>query len=198
MAQQHYVFDLGNVLFAFDYHRAWRKVAAGSSLCEEELARRAGINDHLHAYERGHVATESFFEWMSEHLAFRDGARALQSIWTEIFEPLHERLHVMRELALHYPVHALSNTNDAHITYLETSYPEVFERFTHRIYSHRVGAMKPQAEIYEALETAAACSPGQLFFFDDRPDNIEAALARGWQGRCIQPDEFLDHCLYAK
>lgn len=191
MTRYHYVFDLGNLLFAFDYHRAWAKVAERTSLSAEEFAQRAVIDNKLAAYESGKIATDSFFEWLADHLGFQDGTEALQTIWTGIFDPFHRRLQLLRELARQSPVHVLSNTNDAHITYLETTYPEVFQHFTHRIYSYRVGVLKPRTEIYSALEKASGRPPEELVFFDDRPDNIASARARGWQGHCVRPGDAL-------
>ena len=40
---------------------------------------------------------------------------------------------------------------------------------------------KPEAAIYAALEEATGLSGAELFFTDDRADNIDAAEARGWQ-----------------
>jgi 2-haloacid dehalogenase len=41
--------------------------------------------------------------------------------------------------------------------------------------------IKPDAEIYEQLETDCGVAPASLLFADDRLENIEAAAARGWQ-----------------
>ena len=42
--------------------------------------------------------------------------------------------------------------------------------------------MKPKPAIYEAVERASGLDGPGLFFIDDRAENIDAALARGWHG----------------
>ena len=41
--------------------------------------------------------------------------------------------------------------------------------------------MKPDARIYEALETLAGRRGKEIVYLDDRPENIAGGEARGWQ-----------------
>jgi 2-haloacid dehalogenase len=41
--------------------------------------------------------------------------------------------------------------------------------------------MKPEAKIYEALEKMSGCRGPEVLYLDDRPENVEAGAARGWQ-----------------
>ena len=43
------------------------------------------------------------------------------------------------------------------------------------------GAMKPDAKIYEAVERKTGKSKDAILYIDDRIENVEAGLARGWQ-----------------
>jgi HAD superfamily hydrolase (TIGR01509 family) len=40
--------------------------------------------------------------------------------------------------------------------------------------------MKPDAAIYARAEQLACVSPGDIFFVDDRPENVAGARAMGW------------------
>jgi len=40
--------------------------------------------------------------------------------------------------------------------------------------------MKPDAPIYEAVERMTDRRGPDLIYLDDRPENVEAGLARGW------------------
>jgi HAD superfamily hydrolase (TIGR01509 family) len=51
------------------------------------------------------------------------------------------------------------------------------------ILSYQVGAMKPSPEIYEVAETAAGVPPNQILFIDDKQENVDAAIGRGWHSR---------------
>jgi 2-haloacid dehalogenase len=41
--------------------------------------------------------------------------------------------------------------------------------------------MKPQTRIYELVEELAGLRGPDLFYVDDREENIQTAVARGWQ-----------------
>ena len=56
-----------------------------------------------------------------------------------------------------------------------------FQNFDGYIYSHEVGAMKPDAPIYDAMETMCGRRGADLIYIDDRAENIAAGAARGWQ-----------------
>ena len=66
------------------------------------------------------------------------------------------------------------------------SWSELFDLL---VFSCDVGAMKPQPEIYHAVEEGiadleqAAPMPSSLTFFDDRAENVAAAIEAGWRAR---------------
>ena len=41
--------------------------------------------------------------------------------------------------------------------------------------------MKPQAKLYEVVERMTKRRREQMLYIDDRPENIAAGAARGWQ-----------------
>jgi putative hydrolase of the HAD superfamily len=47
------------------------------------------------------------------------------------------------------------------------------------IFSCELGAVKPEAAMYQALIAALGCAAGEIVFFDDVPVNVEQAAARG-------------------
>jgi FMN phosphatase YigB (HAD superfamily) len=91
----------------------------------------------------------------------------------------------------------LSNTNHAHFARLvhhdgsaplegEPEYPTV--RRLHRHFaSHLLGLAKPDPAIYAAFEQATERAGPSILFFDDRPENVAAARARGWNAEPIDP-----------
>ena len=48
-------------------------------------------------------------------------------------------------------------------------------------FSYEVGAMKPTAKIYEELERMTGKRGAEILYLDDRPENVDAGAARGWQ-----------------
>ena len=55
--------------------------------------------------------------------------------------------------------------------------------------SGKMRMMKPDPAFYAALEAGCGVAPERLLFADDRPDNIAAAEARGWQGHLFEGPE---------
>jgi len=47
-------------------------------------------------------------------------------------------------------------------------------------YAAELGWAKPAAEFFVAVEHRTGFAPAELFFIDDRLENVEAARARGW------------------
>jgi len=60
-------------------------------------------------------------------------------------------------------------------------------RLRHRFASHRLGARKPDPRVYEHVERATGVNARGIVFFDDMPENIDAARARGWRGHRVDP-----------
>jgi 2-haloacid dehalogenase len=48
------------------------------------------------------------------------------------------------------------------------------------VVSGREGFAKPDRRLYEILLQRYSLRPGDVFFTDDRPENIQAALDCGW------------------
>jgi HAD superfamily hydrolase (TIGR01509 family) len=78
------------------------------------------------------------------------------------------------------PTYIFSNTNDIAVSHIRRQYP-FFGNFDGYILSYEVGAMKPHARIYEALEKMCGRRGGEIFYIDDRLENVQAGAARGWQ-----------------
>ena len=78
------------------------------------------------------------------------------------------------------PTYIFSNTNDLAIEHIRRNFP-FFKNFDGYIFSCEIGAMKPDAKIYEALEKLAGRRGADIVYLDDRPENAAAGTARGWR-----------------
>ncbi|WP_113705077.1 HAD family hydrolase [Nonomuraea lactucae] len=52
----------------------------------------------------------------------------------------------------------------------------------HRVYSGRIGLVKPDREIYDHLARELGADPADVVFVDDRPENVASALRAGMAG----------------
>ena len=79
-----------------------------------------------------------------------------------------------------YKLYVLSNMSREFIDYLRQQ--PVYRHFDGEVVSCEEGVVKPQPEIFDLLLQRFDLNPADTLFIDDRKENIEAAIAEGWQG----------------
>ena len=178
------VFDLGKVLVDFDYGLAAQTLARQSTHSTESIRTIIDQSPLLFRYEGGGMTTEEFFDEVQRQIGFSgtfiEFAAAFGNIFTEM--PAMTRLHAeLRARGL--PTFILSNTNDIAIGHIRRSFP-FFAGFTDYIFSYEQAALKPHARIYEVTEERTGFRGGEILFLDDKPENVAAGAARGWQTIC--------------
>ncbi|MBI5511596.1 MAG: HAD-IA family hydrolase [Deltaproteobacteria bacterium] len=111
---------------------------------------------------------------------------AIQAAW--LLEPYAGVAELVATLeALGVATAVLSNTSPDHWEALRVL-PAV-RHTRHRFLSFELRAMKPEPEIYAAVERHAGLSGAAIGFFDDTEANVAAARGRGW--RAAQVDHAL-------
>jgi FMN phosphatase YigB (HAD superfamily) len=175
------VFDLGKVLVDFDYSIAARKIAARSSKAPKDLHAFLGSSPLLVEYESGKLARRQFYEAVSDAIGFDGGLDEFGGFFADIFSEMTAMTTLHAELRQRgLKTFIFSNTNDLAIEHVRRNF-SFFKNFEGYIFSYEVGAMKPQPEIYAAMEKMAGRRGADLIYIDDRPENIEAGAARGWR-----------------
>ncbi|HUA65369.1 MAG TPA: HAD family phosphatase [Alphaproteobacteria bacterium] len=175
------VFDLGKVLVDFDYSIAARRVAARSSKTVERLDQFLSGSPFLVQFESGELSRHQFFTEVQKVTGFHGTADEFASYFADIFAPMPEmvELHAgLRQKKI--PTYIFSNTNELAVGHIRSKF-SFFSGFDGYILSYEVGAMKPHVEIYQALESMAGRRGADIFYIDDRAENVEAGAARGWQ-----------------
>ena len=77
-----------------------------------------------------------------------------------------------------YPLILVSNTNEAHIDFIRSTY-SVLDYFDRQVLSYEVRSMKPDRKIFEHAIAAAGHPAESLFFTDDRQENVLKASEMG-------------------
>lgn len=179
-------FDMGNVLLTFSHQLAAKQTA---ELCgiPEKLAWQILFDEGLHwEYERGELAEEEFLGRFCQRARSESGFAApdpqkFDLAASAIFELNTRILPILFGLrGAGYELGVLSNTSSAHWRYCTRKFPFLLSLFDRHALSYRIGAMKPSAAIYQKAREIAGVPPSQILFFDDRPENIAAASALGW------------------
>lgn len=79
----------------------------------------------------------------------------------------------------------LSNTNASHWVQLHRM--PFFAALDHRHASHELGLVKPDPRIYLEFERRVGRSGSDIVYFDDLPENVEAAASAGWRAHRVDP-----------
>jgi FMN phosphatase YigB (HAD superfamily) len=175
------VFDLGKVLVDFDWSIAAKKIAARGTTPPEQFHEFLATSPLLWQYECGQLTRADFFEAIRTATAFQGGVAEFNGYFAEIFTEIVPMIALHADLRRRgFKTYILSNTNDLAIEHIRRDFL-FFQNFDGYILSYEVGAMKPDAKIYEVLENLTGKRGADLIYIDDRLENVEAGSARGWR-----------------
>ncbi len=176
-----FIFDLGKVLVDFDYAIAAQKIAARSDKPPADLHAFLGSSPLLVDYESGRLTRRQFYDAIRDAIGFRGDLAEFGGFFEDIFSEIPPMIALHAELRRRgRATYVFSNTNDLAIEHVRRNF-QFFNNFDGYIFSYEVGALKPQPEIYEAMEAMCGRRGANLIYLDDRAENIAAGAARGWR-----------------
>lgn len=192
MQPQAVVFDIGNVLIEWQPERFYdATIGPDRRRAMFAAVDLHGMNDRV---DMGHHFTQTIYTTAEAYPEWRDEIRMWHDHWIELATPAIDRsVRLLRALrAKGVPVFSLTNFGIESFDYAATQYPFLLE-FDRPYISGHMGVIKPDPKIYQMVEDDCGVTPGALLFTDDRPDNIAAADARGWQTHLFTgPDGWAD------
>ncbi|KAA0217264.1 MAG: HAD family hydrolase [Leptolyngbya sp. PLA3] len=187
-------FDWGGVIIRIC--RNWREGCerAGLPIHEaagtpEAVARRRAINA---VHQVGRMACEDFFASVahaSEGLYTPEQIRRIHDAWLIEEYPriggVIDRLNATKGIT----TALLSNTNASHWARQHAGAGGfgAAARLKVRLASHEMGLAKPDEAIYHTARERFGVPAEQIVFFDDLPENIDAARSAGWRACLIDP-----------
>jgi putative hydrolase of the HAD superfamily len=174
-------FDLGKVIFDFDYNVALKRLEGRINVDPLKLLELIYKNNFGLHFEKGLVSPQEFYKEFKRDFQAKISYDEFTSIWSEIFTPKEDVINLVAELKSKYPIFLISNINQLHYEYLSGHHPQVFTLFKRLILSYQVKSVKPEPAIYQELQRAAGVSYNQIIYIDDRTDLIEAANRLGLQ-----------------
>ena len=183
MRPKYFYFDLGNVLLYFDHDIAFRRMAKIAG-CSHRDMRGAIMDRGLQIeYETGHLTGEEFVKQIGKQLQRDLPVDDMLEAAADMFVANAHILPVMKQVReLGLPIGLLSNTCEAHWQWIVANrYPQADGWFRDIVLSYEVKSMKPDFGIYAVAEKLAGVDPKDIYFTDDREENVQAAIDRGWQ-----------------
>jgi HAD superfamily hydrolase (TIGR01509 family) len=174
-------FDLGGVAAEFAPERRLPELARLFRADPERVLQVVCASGLSEQFDRGSFTLEN----MARHLAAAFSCTVppadLARVWCRAFEPSPRVLALARAVSQRTEVGLLTNNPPPVEQGLPTHLPELARVFAPLLFSCSLGALKPQPELYAAVEQLTGHSGGQLALIDDSPQNVEVARARGWQ-----------------
>jgi putative hydrolase of the HAD superfamily len=186
-------FDLGRVLVRIcsTWQEAFERAQIAPAVRELDEPTKSALRALVYASEHGHMSNDEFFRRAGEVFGVpAEHVAAMSNVFlldvypgvTELIDEIHSR--GLRTACL-------SNTNANHWRLMSDPAAACcvpLERLTYQFGSHLIGARKPDPAIYAHVERVTASRGEQVIFFDDLPDNVAAARARGWHAYQIATD----------
>ncbi len=173
------IFDLGNVIVAFDFARGYQALSPHTPFPPDDLPARILETGVVPRYERGEVSSHDFYRTLSSALHLHLPYQQFCDLWSTIFLPdplLPDDL--LATLHRHYRLVLLSNTNEIHFQMIHRTYP-LLRHFDALVLSYQARAMKPDPRIYEEAIRQAHYPPEQCFYTDDVLEFVEAGRRCG-------------------
>lgn len=176
------VFDLGNVLIPFNYQIVVDKFNRIKPGLGDKFSKLYSKNYHVHReFEKGLLTTEQFLTIMLDWLEGKMHGKKFCKIFSSVFtvnEDVVSLLPILKKKK--YKLVLLSNTNDIHKRYGWEQY-EFLKYFDKMILSHEVKSVKPEKDIYKAVEAYTGKPSSKHLFIDDIADYVEGAKRCGWK-----------------
>jgi putative hydrolase of the HAD superfamily len=162
---------------------AWARMLSISNLSKEQLHR--GYWAHRHAYDRGDLTAESFWNRAAASTYAILTPEQLTALiaadvdyWSTLNPPMLEWARSLQQSRILTGI--LSNMPAPMEAGLRARHPWI-DAFDHNTWSHALNLAKPEPGIYLHAAQGLRTAPENILFLDDKAENIEAAHAIGMQ-----------------
>lgn len=180
MAIGYLYFDLGKVLLDFDHDIACQRIAAisGCSAAKvNSILFESGLED---SFETGHMEAAEFHTRFCQASGGSPNQTEFLNACSDIFSMNAPMMPVIGQLAaVGFPMGILSNTCSAHWEHVFGRFRFLQRNFRDYVLSYESKSMKPDSKVYlDAIKTANLPA-NEIFFIDDKPENVQGAIAAG-------------------
>ena len=192
-------FDLGNVLLSFDHARMLKQMAEVADVSQQTMRHalmptgNPKVGDPQWRLEEGKISEDEYYEHLCDALGKRPPRAELEQAASDIFEPIEGTMQLIERLANEgHRLGILSNTNAIHWRYFfDGRYPQLNSAFEIQLGSFQVQSMKPHPEIFRVAAEHAGVPVNEIFFTDDKQENVDGAAACGFDAVLFSSPEVL-------
>jgi HAD superfamily hydrolase (TIGR01509 family) len=181
MAKPQFIyFDMGNVILLFDHQLACDQIGQVAGISGAQVREIVFESELQNQYETGQITSREFYDSFCEMTNTAADYDQLLVAASDIFSlntPVIPLLAALRDAGI--AIGILSNTCAAHWQYARRRFSILDQYFAPLALSFELKSMKPDAAIYHSAAELAGVPIGDIFFTDDREDNIQAARQAG-------------------
>ena len=174
------IFDIGNVLIEWNPERFYDgRLGVDRREALFAAVDLIGMNERI---DGGALFRETVYETAAAHPQWDAEVRWWHDHWIDMASPrIAKSIALIPALqARGVPVFTLTNFGVHSFAYAQSQY-DFLTWFDRTYVSGQMGVVKPDPAIFAMVEADCGLDPATLLFTDDKPDNIAAAAARGWQ-----------------
>lgn len=184
------VFDIGGVMIRLA--GGWEGACQRAGLPLHQSALGEVVSSQVALLEEqtniGAISPRVFFQKLctiTDHVySIAEMTAIYQAVICEEMSGIYEIVQALKSQGI--LTACLSNTCEMH--WCDLSNPAHYPAINSLDYlhaSHLFGVAKPDPQIYHCFERATGVIPAQILFFDDREENVSAAIQCGWHARRI-------------
>jgi HAD superfamily hydrolase (TIGR01509 family) len=175
-----YLFDIGNVLLAFDFQPALHSLK-GENPDPKAIEK---ILDQKDPFEAGEISLPDYVLLLRDLLDFHGTDDQLFAAWNSIFTKIPTTFKLAQELKQQgHRLILCSNINPIHGPYVLEKY-QLSELFDHAIFSYEINAIKPHDAFFTRSFDKYQIIPEETIYIDDLPENIAAGRRHGLHSFC--------------
>lgn len=191
------VFDVGNVLLSFQPQHFLGDLFHNRET-EQKLMEVALGSPEWRQLDMGTITLEEATEvFVSRCPGLEGEIRKLMKEWLGYMTPIEETIPWLERLSAQYPLYYLSNMPLQAADWITAQY-DFWKHFRDGMFSYTTGFAKPDPDIYRVFLERMGLVAGDCTFFDDLPENVEAACTAGMKGVLFTGPEVLERFLSAK
>lgn len=172
------LFDIGAVLI--EYGSVFKTVAEEQGFEHEFIDKTFDKYDHQ--ITTGKITPqELYLSCLDEYNIIADRKYNFVKSWIKDYEPLKHTYALVEDLTHKYEVGYLSNIYKGLVEEMiaQEIIPNLKPKY--RFLSCNIGLQKPKVELYEYVELNIRFKPNEIFFVDDKLENLKVAQSRGWE-----------------
>jgi epoxide hydrolase-like predicted phosphatase len=178
------IFDLGGVILDIDPERTWNMFA---KYTDKKSIQKILESGWLQEFEKGKIQHKELRDKINGLLGTQIAEDPFIRAWNAMlidYKP--KRIERIQWLKKTHRLFLLSNTNELHFNYFENklikeygvSFDDIFN-FTY--VSHKMGLVKPDAQIFRQVLIEQQLNPETTLFIEDTRENAESASKLGIQ-----------------